>query len=567
MQTEAGIEKQKAQSDMTGNKYKKSINTGKKPGVRTTGLSGMIKLIRKDPNSLSQDEFMLFQSAVGYKQATRIIEKAKQNKKLEKEKAPVQKIEVSGKKPAKLKQKKNTEEKDDLPTGLDKLKNATSYAGESIVDYLNSIGVDSSRGNRAKIAGYFHIVAGISDYKATAKQNTKILAALRNYSKSKNNKVKEKSETSAENSKNEASGDTNLVSAAAGIIFGNEGNYASVAKDDNGALSIGKIQWHGTRARDLLKKIRKNNPGLTKNTLTSSIYSNLDSSDEYWKVKKLNNEEAGAISKLLVTAEGKTAQDEQSKLDVGGYINAGKRLGITDNRTLVYFADLYNQSPKYAIKIVEAAGGGKGLSLDAIHKAALANSVMGKYKDRRNKTCSACGKISSGTDKTDPSAAKDNKVKEKPAKPVDSSNSSAIETAVSFMEKIAADDSHGYDQANRTGGIDYDCSSLVSAALIKGGFSVSKASTTRNLYSQLLSNGFSDIGTSAARKRGDIFLKTGHHVVMCTDANNIVHASINENGDIIGGKHGDQTGKEICVRSFYTYSGGWTYHLRYGSGL
>lgn len=136
----------------------------------------------------------------------------------------------------------------------------------------------------------------------------------------------------------------------------------------------------------------------------------------------------------------------------------------------------------------------------------------------------------------------------------------SIENAVSFMEKIAKDDKHGYDQVHRNGP-NYDCSSLVATALNQAGFHVSKTSTTRNLYKQLIDEGFQIVDDG--RKRGDIYLKVGHHVVMCTDSKNIVHASLNEKGTTKGGKSGDQTGKEICVRSFYTYKGGWDYHLRY----
>lgn len=139
---------------------------------------------------------------------------------------------------------------------------------------------------------------------------------------------------------------------------------------------------------------------------------------------------------------------------------------------------------------------------------------------------------------------------------------SKIENAVSFMEAIARDNKHGYDQAHRQGP-DYDCSSLVGTALHKAGFNVNSGSTTRNLRTQLLKNGFKAIAIDSPRKRGDIFLKEGHHVVMCTDAKNIVHASINEKGKTTGGKTGDQTGKEICTRSFYNYKGGWDYHFRY----
>lgn len=140
-----------------------------------------------------------------------------------------------------------------------------------------------------------------------------------------------------------------------------------------------------------------------------------------------------------------------------------------------------------------------------------------------------------------------------------------IETAVSFMEQIASDDSHGYDQAHRNGKPDYDCSSLVGTALNKAGFNVNPESTTRNLRSQLIKEGFQCLSVSSPRKRGDIFLSEGHHVVMCTDSNNIVHASINEKGTATGGKEGDQTGKEICKRTFYNHSSGWDYHFRYES--
>ena len=46
-----------------------------------------------------------------------------------------------------------------------------------------------------------------------------------------------------------------IAAEAAKVIFANEGNYASVNADDNGAVSVGKVQWHGNRALSLLKKI------------------------------------------------------------------------------------------------------------------------------------------------------------------------------------------------------------------------------------------------------------------------------------------------------------------------
>lgn len=141
-----------------------------------------------------------------------------------------------------------------------------------------------------------------------------------------------------------------------------------------------------------------------------------------------------------------------------------------------------------------------------------------------------------------------------------------IELVVRYMEMIAADNAHGYAQDRRNGNPDYDCSSLAGTALKYGGFKVNPLSTTRNLYDQLIACGFVEIPINAPRQRGDIFLTPGKHVVVCTDAKNIVHASYGESG-ITNQIPGDQTGREICVRSFYTPSYSWKHHMRYNASI
>lgn len=137
--------------------------------------------------------------------------------------------------------------------------------------------------------------------------------------------------------------------------------------------------------------------------------------------------------------------------------------------------------------------------------------------------------------------------------------------SLKFMIDTANDNTKGYDQAHRNSP-NFDCSSLLGTALNKGGFPVATTSWTGNLLPQLLNSGFKQIGINEPRQAGDVFLTPGKHTVMCVDANNIVHASINEKGTVTGGLSGDQTGKEICVRDFYTIKGGWKYHLRYSVG-
>lgn len=136
---------------------------------------------------------------------------------------------------------------------------------------------------------------------------------------------------------------------------------------------------------------------------------------------------------------------------------------------------------------------------------------------------------------------------------------SKIEKAVAWEEQIAADDCHGYSQVHRNGP-DYDCSSFVGTALAQAGFPISPYSTTGNLGEQLERSGF--VKAKKPWRRGDIHLAAGHHVTMSVDANRIVHASQSENGGI-DGQTGDQTGKEICVRSYYDLPYGNTVHYRY----
>lgn len=144
-----------------------------------------------------------------------------------------------------------------------------------------------------------------------------------------------------------------------------------------------------------------------------------------------------------------------------------------------------------------------------------------------------------------------------------------IESAVNFAITIAKDNSHGYDQEHRDGKPDFDCSSLVITSYEQAGVKVKEAGavSTRDIKASFLKCGFTDVTkniilkTGAGLQRGDVLLHEGKHTAMCTIPGEIVHASINENGEITGGKPGDQTGMEICIRNYYNHP--WNCVLRY----
>lgn len=145
---------------------------------------------------------------------------------------------------------------------------------------------------------------------------------------------------------------------------------------------------------------------------------------------------------------------------------------------------------------------------------------------------------------------------------------SIIELAVNWAVGIAKDDSHGYDQINRWSP-DFDCSSLVISAYEIAGVPVRKngANSTYDMRAAFLKSGFEDVtrevnlSNGSGMKRGDVLLNDSHHTVIYIGENQVVSASINEKGTTKGGKTGDQTGREILIRSYYNYP--WNIVLRY----
>lgn len=122
-----------------------------------------------------------------------------------------------------------------------------------------------------------------------------------------------------------------------------------------------------------------------------------------------------------------------------------------------------------------------------------------------------------------------------------------LERGLSWAIDIANDNRHGYSQTNRLGK-DFDCSSFVSMILVISGAIMPANCTTYNIKPYLEENGFRTT-LDNTRKRGDIFLNTEHHVVMCLNENDIVHAS--------------GVNKGILIEPFYEPSFKYTYHYRY----
>ena len=72
-----------------------------------------------------------------------------------------------------------------------------------------------------------------------------------------------------------------MTSTAISCIMSHEGSYGSVNRNDCGAVSIGKLQWHAGRALGLLQSICYNAPDLSQSTLGSTLYNEILSSPNW----------------------------------------------------------------------------------------------------------------------------------------------------------------------------------------------------------------------------------------------------------------------------------------------
>lgn len=112
----------------------------------------------------------------------------------------------------------------------------------SIVDYLKSIGQDSSYNNRKKLAGQY----GISNYTGTADQNSKLLQMMQNSSSASSSNTTKQNNTKKANNP--------VASAVAGIASGVLSKAADVAAKKTNNTENTNVNTNVKDASDLLEK-------------------------------------------------------------------------------------------------------------------------------------------------------------------------------------------------------------------------------------------------------------------------------------------------------------------------
>lgn len=191
--------------------------------------------------------------------------------------------------------------------------------------------------------------------------------------------------------------DDEIITATMTYLNIKEGNCNSVNANDMGAVSIGMIQWHGTRALNILKQIVALIPDYALEVLGEDLYNEILTAKN-WETRVMNSEEKAALILLLSTEESKQVQLAQARSDMADYLAHARRQGMDTPALQLYFMDIENQyGSGGAERMVRYAKEASGLSSfknltqfhNGMRKAAYQleyNNSVTPYMSRREST-------------------------------------------------------------------------------------------------------------------------------------------------------------------------------------
>lgn len=165
-----------------------------------------------------------------------------------------------------------------------------------------------------------------------------------------------------------------------------ESNWNWTAVNYNDPITIGMMQWYGTRAAALLNRIKNEMP-TAYGQLAASLRSDIESHDAgsaWWTSRYLNRDEGNSIISVFKEKENHVIQENQAIVDFEGYITTLENWGMSQSypKPLIFAMSMYHQSPASAGQVIATAGG--SADLDRIYGVCMNHGVLGQYRNRYN---------------------------------------------------------------------------------------------------------------------------------------------------------------------------------------
>lgn len=181
--------------------------------------------------------------------------------------------------------------------------------------------------------------------------------------------------------------DTRTICYYAMYVIGEvESHWNWTAVNYNDPITIGMMQWYGTRAAALLNRVKNEMPtayGQLAALLRSDIESH-DAGSAWWTSRYLNKDEGNSIISVFQEEENHVIQENQAIADFEGYISTLEGWGMSQSypKPLIFAMSMYHQSPASAGQVVATAGG--SADLDRIYTVCMNHGVLGQYRNRYN---------------------------------------------------------------------------------------------------------------------------------------------------------------------------------------
>lgn len=165
-----------------------------------------------------------------------------------------------------------------------------------------------------------------------------------------------------------------------------ESNWNWTAVNYNDPITIGMMQWYGTRAAALLNRVKNEMP-TAYGQLAASLRSDIESHDAgsaWWTSRYLNRDEGNSIISVFQEEENHLIQENQAIADFEGYIATLEGWGMSQSypKPLIFAMSMYHQSPASAGQVIATAGG--SADLDRIYGVCMNHGVLGQYRNRYN---------------------------------------------------------------------------------------------------------------------------------------------------------------------------------------
>ena len=165
-----------------------------------------------------------------------------------------------------------------------------------------------------------------------------------------------------------------------------ESNWNWTAVNYNDPITIGMMQWYGTRAAALLNRVKNEMP-TAYGQLAASLRSDIESHDAgsaWWTSRYLNRDEGNSIITVFQDEENHVIQENQAIADFEGYITTLENWGMSKSnpKPLIFAMSMYHQSPASAGQVIATAGG--SADLDRIYTVCMNHGVLGQYRNRYN---------------------------------------------------------------------------------------------------------------------------------------------------------------------------------------